>query len=357
MSGATIGNLLSKDNDVTMIDSSSDIGGNCHDHRDNNNIMIHDHGSHIFHTDDIEVWDYLSRYTEFNDYKHKVIADIGDITVPLPFDLDSVRIAFPSSADSIIDKLLKRYPRGSRIPLREFMEQDDSELKELSVFVYGKVFLHYTEKQWGMSPKDVGDDVLSRVPILIDYDCHYFRDRYQGIPVNGYTAMIKHMIDQKRIELRLDTSFKDVNEENYDMIFYTGSVDELMDYRYGILPYRSLRFEMEEHDMDHYQSNSVINYPNDHDYTRIHEYKYYLNDISKRTIIAKEYPEPFVPGRNRRFYPIRTKENVSLYEKYLEEAKKRYPNMYFLGRLGDYRYYDMDYSVRRAMDVYREVME
>lgn len=358
LSGTTIGNLLSYDNDITIIDSSSVIGGNCYDCRDKNGIMIHEYGSHIFHTDDSEVWYYLSKFTSFNDYRHKVIANIDGIMVPIPFNFNSIRKVFPApKAQSIITKLLNKYPYGSRIPIKKFLEQEDDELKSLSDFIYNKVFLHYTEKQWGISPEMIDAETLSRVPIFISDDDYYFQDKYQGIPTNGYSAMIGQMIRQKNITLKLNTSFDKDRYSEYDMIFYTGSIDELLDYRYGVLPYRSLRFEVEEYNNEHYQINPVINYPNDHDYTRIHEYKYYLNDKSDKTIIAKEYPQSFIPGKNKRFYPIRTAENVMLYKKYLKEAKKRYPNMHFLGRLGDYMYYDMDDSVRRAIDVYREIIQ
>jgi UDP-galactopyranose mutase len=170
--------------------------------------------------------------------------------------------------------------------------------------------------------------------------------------------MIERMLDKPNITLKLNTSFKDVpNPESYDHIFYTGPVDELMDYCFGPLPYRSIHLKLEEHDCEYYQSNAVINYPNNYDFTRIHEYKYYLNDKSPKTVIAKEYSEDFVPGKNDRFYPIPTDDNIALYNKYLEAAKNKYPNMHFLGRLGDYKYYDMDKAVKRAMDVYKEVFE
>ena len=358
LSGATMANLLSKDNDVTLLEESSEIGGNCHDYRDSNGIMVHKYGSHIFHTSYRDVWDHLLKYTAFNDYRHRVLADIDGINVPIPFNFDSIRKVFSSDvADDIIDRLSKRYQHGSRIPITELLKQDDEVLSDLFDYIYEKVFLHYTEKQWGVSPEKISPEVISRAPVSMDDDSHYFRDDHEGIPLDGYTAMIGRMIDRENIHLRLDTSFKDIDDPDaYDLIFYTGSVDELMDYEYGVLPYRSVRFEIEEYDKEHYQENSVINHPNDHDYTRIHEYKYYLGDVSERTVIAREYPEQYVPGKNRRAYPVRTDESIALYERYKREAKKRYPNMYFLGRLGDYRYYDMDDSVKRAIDVHRGVI-
>ena len=358
LSGVTIGDLFSDENKVTIIDSSSEVGGNCYDYVDKNGITVHKYGSHIFHTSDPEVWDYLSSYTSFNNYVHKVLVNINEeLVVPLPFNFNSIRAIFPASeAELLINRLLTNYPYGSIVPIIEFAKQNDGELKKLFDYIYENIYFYYTYKQWGQLPNYIDQEVLSRVPISISDDNCYFQDSYQGIPTEGYTSMIRKMIDRNNIKLKVKTPFKNEDSDNYDMIFYTGSVDELLNYCYGILPYRSVRFEIEEYDTQYYQENAVINYPNNHDYTRIHEYKYYLNDKSDKTVIAKEYSEPFVPGKNRRSYPIRNKESTLLYEKYLEEAKKKYPNMYFLGRLGDYKYYDMDDSVRRAIDLYREVI-
>jgi UDP-galactopyranose mutase len=168
--------------------------------------------------------------------------------------------------------------------------------------------------------------------------------------------MIERMLDHPRISVKLGTKFEDIADVgSFSHIFYTGPVDELMGYEYGQLPYRSVNFKFETYDREHYQSNAVVNYPNNYDFTRIHEYKYYLNDVSPKTVIAKEYSEPFELGRNERYYPIPKKESQELYEKYLKEARKKYKNMHFLGRLGDYKYYDMDKAVLRAMQVFKEV--
>ena len=239
----------------------------------------------------------------------------------------------------------------------EFMKQDDEELKFLAEYIYENVFLHYTEKQWGKSPNEIDGAVTARVPVYLSRDDRYFQDRFQGIPLEGYTKMIENMLDHPNITVKLNTSFKDIDHTQYDKIFYTGPIDELMDYCFGPLPYRSVHFKLEEYDREFYQDNAVVNYPNNYDFTRIHEYKYYLNDKSDKTVIAKEYSEAFEPGKNDRFYPIPTEENIALYNKYLEAAKKKYPNMYFLGRLGDYKYYDMDKAVARAFEVYREAMQ
>lgn len=357
ISGATLANLLSKNNEIVIIDSSDHIAGNCYDYRDENGIMIHKYGSHIFHTSNEDVWDFLSQFTSFNTYKHKVIGMINGIEVPIPFNFNSIRTVFSKTmAESIERKLLSNYQYGIKIPIMEFIKQDDEELKFLAEYIYENIFLHYTEKQWGYSPKDIDSSVTARVPVYLSRDDSYFQDRFQGIPLEGYTKMIERMLDSPNIEVRLNTPFNKGDMNGYDKVLNTGPIDEFMDYCFGPLPYRSVNFRMETFNRDHYQSNAVVNYPNNYEFTRIHEYKYYLNDKSGRTVIAKEYSEDFVPGKNERFYPVPNEKNSFLYNRYLEAAKQKYPNMLFLGRLGDYKYYDMDEAVARAMDVCKRLL-
>ncbi len=356
ISGSSIARMIADrtGDHVVIIDKGDSIGGNCYDYRDENGIMIHKYGSHIFHTSNKDVWDFLSKYTSFNTYMHRVYALIEGNEVPIPFNFDSIRRCFPETlAKRIEEKLLAVRGYGSKIPIRDFMQQDDEDLRFLAQYVYDNVFVHYTEKQWGKDPSQIDGAVTARVPVYLSRDCRYFQDRFQGIPSEGYTAMIEKMLDSPLIEKRFNTDFKDVpDKESYDHILYTGPIDELMDYRFGPLPYRSVHFRMETYDREHYQSNAVINYPNNYDFTRIHEYKYYLNDRSDKTVIAKEYSEDFVIGKNERYYPVPTDETAVLYQKYLEAAEKELPNISFLGRLGDYKYYDMDKAVARAMDIF-----
>lgn len=357
LSGAVLANKLSADSEVVVIDYSEIMAGNCYDYRDNNGIMVHKYGSHIFHTSDEDVWKYLLQFTLFNNYTHEVIGMVDGKEIPIPINFKSIQRLFPDNAKSIENKLLSFYGYGARISIMDLMKQDDEELKNIADYFYENIFLHYTEKQWGRTPYEIDGSVIARVPVVIGEDDRYFQDRFQGVPIEGYTKMIEKMLYSPNITVRLNLSFKDIDPSEYDKIFYTGPIDELMDYCYGPLPYRSVRFELEEYDMEHYQSNAVVNYPNEHEYTRIHEYKYYLNDKSDRTVIAKEYSEEFILGKNGRFYPIPTVKNIALYNRYLKLAKERYPNIYFLGRLGDYKYYDMDKAIARAFEVYREAMQ
>ena len=248
--------------------------------------------------------------------------------------------------------MLKAFEYNKKVPILEFQKQDDEDLKFLANYVYEKIFLNYTTKQWGLSPKDIDGAVTARVPVYLSKDNRYFQDKYQGIPRKGYTAVIENMLNQDNIKLELETEFN--SAEGYDRIFYTGSIDEFFNYKYGMLPYRSVNFKFEEYDKEFYQSHACINYPNNYDFTRIHEYKHYLQDKSEKTVIAKEYSEAFELGVNERYYPITSDANSNLYNKYLEEAKKM-NNVHFLGRLGDYKYYNMDGAIARALDLFDEL--
>lgn len=355
-SGATMARQLAEKlgEKVVVIDAKEHIAGNAYDYRDHNGIMIHQYGSHIFHTSLEDVWTFVSRFGSFNTYMHKVIALIDGVETTIPFNFRTLYDVFPATlAQRMEEKLLAKFEYNKKVPILEFQKQDDADLKFLANYVYEKVFLHYTTKQWGVSPNEVDGAVTARVPVYISCDERYFQDKYQGIPLNGYADMVKNMLDHPNIELRLHTRYQDITEK-FDRIFYTGPIDEFFDYKFGELPYRSVHFKLEEFDRPYYQSTAVVNYPCNYDFTRIHEYKYYLDDISDRTVIAKEYSESFERGKNERYYPIPNDDNVALYARYLNEAKNL-KNVYFLGRLGDYKYYDMDKAIHRALELFEEI--
>jgi UDP-galactopyranose mutase len=251
ISGATIARLAAgkePGSRITVIDCRDHIAGNCYDHIEDG-IDVHDYGSHILHTDDAEVWHFLSHFSDFNTYMHRVKAVVEGIEVPVPFNLDSVRICFPPSlAGEIEKKLLKTYDFGARIPVSELMKTNDPDLKRLAQYVYENIYVHYTAKQWGKDPSELDSAVTARVPVVISRDPRYFRDRYQGIPVGafndtrrgtvlgGYAAMVRNMLETPNIEVRLETPFDPDTAEEYDRIFYTGPADELMDYEFGRAP-------------------------------------------------------------------------------------------------------------------------
>lgn len=361
-SGSTMARLIAEklDEKVVVVDKKDHIAGNCYDYRDENGIMIHKYGSHIFHTNNEKVWSFLKQFTDFNTYMHEVVGILDGIEAQIPFNFTTLYQIFPETlAKRLEEKLLKKFEYNKKVPILEFQKQDDEDLKFLAEYVYEKIFLNYTTKQWGVSPKDVDGAVTARVPVYLSKDNRYFQDKYQGIPLEGYTKVVEKMLDHPNIEVILNKDFAEFKKENSDLvknarIFYTGSIDEFFDYKFGKLPYRSVNFKFETHNREFYQTHACINYPNNYDFTRIHEYKHYLNDKSEKTVIAKEYSEFFELGKNERYYPIASEENAKLYKKYLDEAKNL-KDVYFFGRLGDYKYYNMDLAVARAIELFEEV--
>ncbi len=348
-----IANIL--DEKVLIIDKKNHIGGNSFDYTDKNGISIHKYGSHIFHTNNQKVWDYVNRFSSFNTYMHRVLAVIDGIETTIPFNIDTLYKVFPDSVAHKLElKLLESFQYNSKVPILELAKYNDKDLNFLADYIYEKVFLHYTVKQWGKTPDEIDGAVTARVPVLIGKDTRYFQDVYQGIPIKGYTDLINNILNNKNIEIRLNTDFKQVNLNNFKRIFFTGSIDEFFDYKFGMLPYRSVNFKFEEYNTEFYQNNSVVNYPNNYDFTRIHEYKHYNSKKASKTVIAKEYSQNYVFGKNERYYPIINDENQKLYNKYLEYSKQ-HQNLFFLGRLGDYKYYDMDKAVLRALNLFEEL--
>ncbi|MGB4644281.1 MAG: UDP-galactopyranose mutase [Dictyoglomaceae bacterium] len=360
-----IANVLNKK--VLIIERRNHIGGNCYDYKDENGIIIHKYGPHLFHTDYKEVFDYLSSFTDWQIYQHKVLAFIDGRKVPIPFNLNTLYMVFPEIlARKIEEKLLNRYAYNSKIPILELKKEKDEDLKFLANYIYEKIFLNYTAKQWGLKPEDINPEVTGRVPIYISNDDRYFTDKYQVVPVDGYTKIFERMLNHPNIKLMLNTDFKEVikidledkkiyflNQEFKGKIIFTGMIDELFDYKFSILPYRSLDLKFETLEMDYFQEAAVVNYPNDYDFTRITEFKHIHPVESKKTVILKEYPKAFNVGKDIPYYPIFKEENTVLYNKYKELAEN-FKNLILIGRLADYKYYDMDDIVKRALEVFEE---
>ena len=356
-SGATLANkLAARGEEVLLIEAKNHIAGNCYDYWDKNGICVHQYGTHIFHTNLKEVWDYVSEFTQWYPYMHKVKGYIDGQEVPIPFNLNSIHQLFPKSiADHLEKKLIENFGYNVKVPILELRKAQDKDLEFLADYIYEKVFLHYSLKQWGMRPEDMDSAVTGRVPVYISRDNRYFQDTYQGVPLRGYAAIIEKMLDNPLIKVQLNTKWLDVQREvDYDRLFYTGPIDEFFEYELGELPYRSLRFDFLTLDREYFQSGACINYPNNYDFTRIGEYKYFLDNKSNETVISYEYPQAFERGKNERYYPIVKEENMALYNRYLEKARKL-TNVYFCGRLGDYRYYDMDKAIARALDLLKQV--
>ena len=360
ISGSVLANLIADrlNEEVLIIDRREHIAGNCFDYlASDENITVHKYGPHIFHTNNKEVWDYLSNFTKWHYFYLKPNVMIEGNRVSLPFTLKTLRELFSQSmAERIENKLITKYGYGVKVPILDFQKSKDKDLNFIGKFVYENVFKNYTIKQWGLKPEEIDASVTARVPIYISNDARYFQDKYQAIPLKGYTKLIENILNHKNIKVRLNTNYKDLpkNEiKEFKAVFYTGAIDEYFDYRYGELPYRSLKFDIRTIDKEYYQKSVVTNYPNDYDFTRITEHKYFLDEKSNKTIISVEYPQAFSLGKNERYYPINNEKNDKLYNKYLRESKKL-ENVYFFGRLGDYKYYNMDLAVERVFELFEK---
>ncbi|MBR3497773.1 MAG: UDP-galactopyranose mutase [Selenomonadaceae bacterium] len=358
--------FASRGEKVLVVERRKVVSGNCYDEVDANGILIHKFGPHIFHTDDARVWKYLSRFTEWQIYFHRVKAVVDGKPVPIPFNLNTLREVFPKNlADKLEAALLKNFEYGKKIPILELKKSADADLQFLADFVYEKIFLHYTEKQWGLSPEKISGAVTARVPIFVGRDDRYFNDRFQGVPKRGYTRLAENILDHKNIKLLLNADFHDVMALRGEEIFlfgqkfggrviYTGQLDELFDKKFGALPYRSVAMKFETIDAEKFQSAPSVNYPNNYNFTRITEFKNIHPAHTPRTTILKEFPQEYVAGENEPYYPIFTEEARAAYEKYSAELSK-FKNITAVGRLAEYRYYDMDDAVKRALEIFDEL--
>ena len=358
--------FASQNKSVLVIERRFHIGGNCFDEIDDNGILIHRYGPHIFHTDDEEVWKYLSRFTEWRAYHHHVLAMIDGQMLPIPFNLNTLHRAFPESmAEKFELALLNRYDYNTKVPILKLKQSTDKDLRYIADFVYEKIFLHYTTKQWGLDPENIEGAVTARVPIFVGRDDRYFNDRFQAVPIKGYTQLFQNMLRHDKIKLMLNTNFSDVlrvdgerilflDQPFEGLVIFTGQLDELFDYRFGALPYRSVEMKFETIETPDYQPAATVNYPNNYDFTRITEFKKIHPCNSPSTTILKEYPQDYVKGVNTPYYPIFTDENKVRFEQYSQPAS-RIENLITVGRLAEYRYYDMDDIVRRALDVFNSI--
>ena len=364
--GSTVARKLAEEGKrkVLVIEKRSHIGGNCYDKLDRHGIMIHEYGPHIFHTNEEEVYTFLSRFTDWHLFGHEVVANVHGKLIPVPFNLNTLHEVYDKEkADELEDILLREYGEGSRVPIMQLRENPNPEIKAIADYVYENIFLHYTMKQWGQTPEEISPEVTARVPVLISHDNRYFQDTYQGMPRDGYTAMFEKMLDHPDITVKMGTDCRDhltfsedkvlfEGEEFTGEVIYTGAIDELFSYEYGHLPYRSLDFRFEHYDKESYQGRSVVNYTVSEDFTRITEFKYLTGQTqTDGTTIVKEYSFAYTGAEGEiPYYAIINDENNALYQKY---AKRVQPldNVYLLGRLAEYKYYNIDAIVKKALQL------
>ncbi len=354
---------------VLVIERRNHIGGNCYDCPDEHGILIHAYGPHIFHTDNERVREYLSRFTEWYDFGHEVVAKVGEKLIPVPFNLNTLHMVYEEEkADRLGKKLIAEYGEGSRVPIMKLRENADPDVREIAEYVYQNVFLRYTMKQWGQKPEEISPEVTGRVPVVISYDNRYFKDKYQSVPADGFTPMFEKMLDHERIEVWTNTDCADVlafaegkiyfqGEEFTGDLVYTGAIDELFDCRFGRLPYRSLDFRFEHLDTDSYQGHSVVNYTVSEDFTRITEFKFLTGQKdADGTTIVREYPFAYTGAEGEiPYYAILEDANRELYRKY-KALTEDYKGFYLLGRLAEYQYYNIDAMALKALELADRLM-
>ena len=370
--GAVSARRLAEDGDrtVLVLERRGHVGGNAYDCPDEHGVLIHKYGPHIFHTNDRRVFDYLSRFTAWRDYQHRVVANIPDengephrrLQYPVPFNLTSLETAFGEAEGRRLGgKLIAAYGAEKKVTILELRQNPDPEIAAIADYVYEHVFVRYTMKQWGQTPEEIDPATTARVPVFLSRDDRYFQDAYQGMPLEGYTPLFEKMLDHPNITVELgadalkrldlaDGVIKLDGEAFDGPVIYTGQADELFGFRFGPLPYRTLDFGFETLERDFFQSHGTVNYTVDQDYTRITEFKRLTGqDLPGVTTVMKEYSRAYTGGAGEiPYYAIINPANNALYAKYAGLAAQ-YPNLRLLGRLAEYKYYNMDAIVARAL--------
>jgi UDP-galactopyranose mutase len=347
---------------VLVVERRKHLGGNAYDCLDEAGVLIHQYGPHIFHTANATVFEYLSRFTDWRDYQHRVVANVHGALMPVPFNLTSLELAFDrEKAARLEKKCIDTYGAEKKVTILELRQSTDPELSSLADYVYENIFKVYTTKQWGTTPEEIDPNTTARVPVFLSRDDRYFQDPYQGIPAQGYTAIFDAMLKHPNIEVRLGVSAEEVLHLKDGVvefegvpfagnIIYTGAVDELFTCRFGRLPYRTLDFQFETLPVEWFQTHGTVNYTVSEDYTRITEFKYFSGQqLHDRTTIVKEYSRAYTGNPEETpYYAIINDENNALYGKYKALADV-YSNLHLLGRLAEYQYYNMDAIVARAL--------
>lgn len=372
-SGAVMAERLSSELGwkVLVLEQRPHIAGNCFDKKNEQGITVHQYGPHLFHTSKPQVWEYLSRFTAWHPYQHKVLARVGERLIPLPFNLNSLHLVYPAEhALALEKKLLDLYGAGAKVSILKLRETAEPELAELADWIYQNIFVNYTMRQWGIKAEDIAPEVLARVPVVLSRDDRYFHDSYQAIPASGYTALISSLLSNQNIEVQLQqNALQRLRLENGKIwldgepfsgkLIYTGMLDQLFAYQFGELPYRSLQFVFRQLDCPYFQPATTVNYPNAPDFTRITEFKHILAEPSDSTTIVTEYPQDYDkndPERNIPYYPVFTADNQQRFEKY-KMLSAQYPQLIPLGRLAEYKYFNMDDAVANALKIFSEIQK
>ena len=333
---------------VLIVDKRPHIGGNAYDRYDDHGVLIHPYGPHIFHTNSAEIFDYLSRFTAWRPYQHRVLASVDGQLVPLPINLDTVNRLYGMNLSSFE---MEQWLESVAEKRERISTSEDVVVNKVGRDLYNKFFRGYTRKQWGLDPSELDSSVTARVPTRTNRDDRYFADTFQAMPLHGYTRMFERMLDHPRIKIMLNTDYREVVEVvPWAHMIYTGPIDAFFNCRYGRLPYRSLRFEHRNLPRERFQAVGTVNYPNDYGYTRISEFKHITGQEHPSTSVVYEYPcEEGDP-----YYPVPRPENAALYKLYEADAEAM-EDVTFVGRLATYKYYNMDQVVGQALATFKRL--
>ncbi|PSM47996.1 UDP-galactopyranose mutase [Chroococcidiopsis sp. CCALA 051] len=335
---------------ILIIDTRSHIGGNAYDCFNEDGILIHKYGPHIFHTNSRDVFEYLSQFTQWRSYEHRVLASVDGQLVPIPINLDTVNRLYGLSLTSFE---LENFFASVAEPKEYIRTSEDVVVNKVGRELYEKFFRNYTRKQWDMDPSELDKSVTSRVATRTNRDNRYFTDTYQAMPLHGFTRMFEKMLSHPNIKVMLNTDYREILDViPFGKMIYTGPIDLFFNYRYGKLPYRSLEFKHETINTPVHQPVAVVNYPNEHLYTRVTEFKYLTGQEHPKTGIVYEFPR----AQGDPYYPVPRPENAELYKKYKALADAT-PEVHFVGRLATYKYYNMDQVVAQALMVYKKIVE
>ena len=348
--GATIAERLARDagKRVLLCDKRSHIGGNAYDHYDDAGILVHKYGPHIFHTNSRDVFDYLSRFTDWRPYQHRVLACVDGQLLPVPINLNTVNRMYGTNYTSFE---LEQFFKSVAEPVAQVRTSEDVIVSKVGRELYEKFFRNYTRKQWDLDPSELDASVTARVPVRTNRDDRYFTDTYQVMPLHGYTRMFERMLAHPNIQILLNADYRDVADlVPFADIIFTGPIDEYFDYRFGRLPYRSLEFRFETRNVPVAQEAPVINHPNENAFTRVTEFKYLTGQEHPKTTLVYEYAR----AEGDPYYPVPQPQNAALYKQYQELAAQT-PGVHFVGRLGTYKYYNMDQVVAQALTLYAKL--
>ncbi len=349
--GSVLAERLSKTGKkILIVDKRNHIAGNAYDFYNDDGILIHKYGPHIFHTNSKEVFDYLGMFTSWRPYEHRVLASVDGQLLPIPINLNTINKMYNLNLSS--EGVESFYASKAEI-IHPVCTSEDVVITKVGRELYEKFFRGYTRKQWDLDPSQLDSSVTSRVPVRSNKDDRYFTDTYQVMPLNGYTKMFETMLGHPNIKVMLNTDYKEIKEDiPYKNMIYTGPIDYYFDYCYGKLPYRSLEFKFQTINAEKFQQTGTINYPNEQAYTRITDFKYLTGQVHPKTSIVYEYPK----ADGDPYYPVPRPENAELYKKYQQLALAT-PNTFFAGRLATYKYYNMDQVVAQALTLYKKIMQ